>query len=339
MLILLKQSIKTISALLMFMAGSTMLQAENTLSPDNRTELERKHLSIRGLNNYIQSNLSFNTFEDTVTNEKGDTIKVVTLQKEEFKIPDRLAKTQINFRINSSVSYLNFDHFTNNEAKKMFYQAWIKENELHRLSVETDSLRKAYSEAASWQREEIAKLILSAEEKSTNLSQDIPALYEKARETEDQYWQSATAVEMDAFQEKIRLFKDSILQTSEIKKAQTATVSDTIVFYQSAPQKIEDKTEVTGGIFYKIQIGAYKAKIPDSANKLIKKLSLIRNVENYVDDNGVKIFTTGNLRIYSEAVTMQNQVKQEGIKNAIIVAYLDGKRITVTEARKLNNEL
>ncbi|MDO9040615.1 MAG: hypothetical protein Q7U65_04540, partial [Bacteroidota bacterium] len=158
-------------------------------------------------------------------------------------------------------------------------------------------------------------------------------------ETEDQYWQSATAVEMDAFQEKIQLYKDSILQISEIKKAQGATVSDTIVFYQTAPQKIENKTEATGGVLYKIQIGAFKAKIPDSANKLIKKLSLIRNVENYVDDNGVKIFTTGNLRIYDEAVTMQNQVKQEGIKNAIIVAYHNGKRITVNEARKLNNEL
>ncbi|MDP3914580.1 MAG: hypothetical protein Q8R96_12680 [Bacteroidota bacterium] len=297
MLILLKQSIKTICILLTLMAGGTLLQAENTLSPDS------------------------------------------TLQKEKFKIPDRLAKTQINFRINSSVSYLNFDHFRKNEAKKLFYQAWIKENELRRLSIETDSLRKAYSDAASWQREEIAKLILSAEEKSTNLSQDIPALYEKARETEDQYWQSATAVEMDAFQEKIQLYKDSILQISEIKKAQRATISDTIVFYQTAPQKIENKTVATGGVFYKIQIGAYKGKIPDPANKLIKKLSLIRNVENYVDDNGVKIFTTGNLRIYNEAVTMQNQVKQEGIKNAIIAAYHNGKRITVNEARKLNNEL
>lgn len=321
------------------MAGGTLVQAKYTLSPDNRTELVRKHLSISGLNNYIQPNRYYNTFKDTITNEKSDTIEVVSVQKEESKIPDRLVKTQINFRINSSVSYLNFDHFTKNEAKKMFYQAWIKENELHRLSIETDSLRKAYSDSPSWEREEIAKLILSAEEKSTNLSQDIPALYEKARETEDQYWQSATAGEMDAFQEKIRLYKDSILQISEIKTAQTTTVSDTIVFYQSAPQKIENKTEVTGGVFYKIQIGAYKAKIPDPANKLIKKLSLIRNVENYVDDNGVKIFTTGNLRIYDEAVTMQNQVKQEGIKNAIIVAYLDGKRITVAEARKLNNEL
>ncbi|MDO8930369.1 MAG: hypothetical protein Q7W54_15455, partial [Bacteroidota bacterium] len=81
------------------MAGGTLLQAKNTLSPDNRPEPVRKPLSISGLNNYIQPNRYYNTFEDTITNKKSDTIKVVTLQKEEFKIPDRLAKTKINFRI------------------------------------------------------------------------------------------------------------------------------------------------------------------------------------------------------------------------------------------------
>ncbi len=321
------------------MAGGTFLFAKNVLFHENQIEILINPLTISGLINYTQQDHNYYSWEDTITGGKSDTIKVVELQKEEFKIPDRLAKTLINFWINSSVSYLNFDHFKKNEAKKMFFQAWLKEKELQRLSIETDNLRKAYSNAASWQKEEIAALILSAEEKSTNLGQGIPLLFEKAREEEDRYWQSATAVEMDAFQEKIRLYKDSILQISEIKTAKEATVSDTIVFYKSAPPIIENKTEVTGGVFYKIQIGAYKGKIPDSANKLIKKFSLIRNVENYVDDKGVKIFTTGNLRLYNEAVTMQNQVKQEGIKNAIIVAYQNRKRITVNEGRKLNNEL
>jgi len=102
---------------------------------------------------------------------------------------------------------------------------------------------------------------------------------------------------------------------------------------------VEKKAVVPGGIIYKIQIGAYKGKIPESANKLIKKISMIRKVENYIDDKGLKIYTTGNLRLFSEAVTMLSQVKQEGIKTAVINAYQNGKKITVMEARKLNHEL
>jgi len=36
---------------------------------------------------------------------------------------------------------------------------------------------------------------------------------------------------------------------------------------------------------------------------------------------------------------MLSQVKQEGIKTAVINAYQNGKKIPVMEARKLNNEL
>ena len=35
---------------------------------------------------------------------------------------------------------------------------------------------------------------------------------------------------------------------------------------------------------------------------------------------------------------LQSQVKLEGIKNATIAAYNNGKRITPEEARKINNE-
>ena len=339
MLIFLKQSIKTISILILFIAGGTFVRAGNVILPNNPTEFARKHLTVSRLNKHKVSYQKYFFQEDTITSEKIDTLKLVEPPKEEFKITDRLAKTQIDFQINSSVSYLNFDHFKKNEAKKMFFQAWLKERELQRLNNETDSLRKAYSNASSEQKDEIAALILRAEEKSINLGQEVPAIYEEARGIEVQYWQTATADEMTDFQEKIRMYKDSILKITEMQSGPKATVSDTIVFYKSVPKTDEITTEVTGGVFYKIQIGAYKGKIPESANKLIKKLSLIRKVENYVHDKGVKIYTTGNLRIYNEAVIMQNQVKQEGIKNAIIAAYKNGKRITVAEARKLNNEL
>ena len=67
---------------------------------------------------------------------------------------------------------------------------------------------------------------------------------------------------------------------------------------------------------------------------MIKKLSVIRKVENYTDEKGVKIFTTGNLKVYQEAVTLQNQVKQEGVKNPVIIAFEKGKKIELNTAKK-----
>ena len=47
------------------------------------------------------------------------------------------------------------------------------------------------------------------------------------------------------------------------------------------------------------------------------------------------VYTTGNLTNYEDAEKMKNQVRQEGIKDAYIVPYLKGKRITLEQAKEL----
>jgi hypothetical protein len=220
----------------------------------------------------------------------------------------------------------------------MFLQAWLKEKEMQKLSSETDSLRKVYANSSPLQKEGISALILQAEQKSIALNDEIPVMYQKAREEEDRYWKEASSEEIAKFQEKIRLYRDSIGQINQLQNIHLE-IPDTIVFYRpTSPKATEMKAKEPSEIVYKIQIGAYKGKIPEAANRLIKKLSKIRKVEKYIDDKGVTIYTTGTLRLYQEAGTMLTQVKQEGVKNALIAAYLNGKKITVDEARKLNKE-
>jgi hypothetical protein len=167
------------------------------------------------------------------------------------------------------------------------------------------------------------------------LNEEIPALYEKVRNDENQYWQSAPADEKAKFQEKIKLYRDSIQQATVTANQQT--LPDTITYYNAKPKPVAN-VEPVSAIIYKIQVGAYKGKMPETAAKSIKKLSMLRKVENYKDEKGVTVYTTGSLKNYQDAVTMQGQVKLEGIKNATIAVYNNGKRITLEEARKLNNE-
>lgn len=343
MLILLKQSIKTTLLLLLFTMAGSYLHALNPLLHKSEKDNTLNPVNIGGINDYNVSDTYYYSSKDTITTGQIDTGKIESTQIDKFYIPNQLSKTPINFRINSFISYLNFNNFVHNESKKMFFQAWLKEKELQKLLVQTDSLRKAYSNTSSEQKEKISLQILLAEEKSIALNDEITEMYQKARDEEDRYWQAASLDEIAKFQEKTRIYKDSIRQIAVMQSNQEATdrsaIHDTLTLYNQSPKIIEKKTILTGGILYKIQIGAYKGKIPESANKLIKKLSTIRKVENHVDVKGLKIYTTGNLRLYAEAVIMLSQVKQEGMKTAVITAYQNGKKITVTEARKLNIEL
>lgn len=270
-------------------------------------------------------------------------LNIDTIKGGGFIIPEQLARTPINFRINASVNYLNYSNFVKSESKKMFFQAWLKEKEIQKLSAKTDSLRKVYSNSSDLKKEEISALILQAEQKSIALNDEIAMMYQKAREEEEQYWKIASPDEIIKFQEKMKSYADSITKITVTQTNNAANIHpeipDTIVYYSPSPAKAEIKAQEPSEIVYKIQIGAYKNKVPEAAGRLIKKLSKIRKVEKYIDDKGVTIYTTGTLKIYQEATTMLNQVKQEGIKNAVIAAFQNGKKITVDEARKLNNEL
>ena len=329
MLILSKPSLRTsLLLLILFIGGINYLVAAGL--PMINTVQQKYHTSktIR---------LVFS--EDTVQTE---IIKKDTLAKDDSCIPDSLTDTTIDFWVISDIQYLSFKHFVNDESEKMFYQAWLKEAELKKISLQNDSLRKVYASSTIEVKEAIAIHILKNEENSATLNQEISNLAQSAREQEYQYWKSKSSTEKIKFQEKVKMYSDSLIFSKQKLKLEDKAdgLSDTLLFFQQQSQKKEVKSETTtSDIVYKIQIVAYKSKLPESAIAMIKKLSSLRKVENYIDEKGLKIYTTGNLKTYQEAVTMQTQVKQEGAKNATIIAFQKGKKITINEARKINNEL
>lgn len=286
--------------------------------------------TIGGLNLYAGTSSTELHQNDTIT-----TIIPAISQTDVFVIPENARNETINFQVNSQISYLSFSHFIKNESKKTFYSVWSKEKEVSRLSAQTDSLRKSYANSSDEQKEKISTLILNAEQQLMTFNEEIPVLYEKVRTEENQYWQLASTEEKAKFQAKIKLFQDSIQQTTALSHKQI--LPDTITYYQAVPKPVVN-AEPVSAIIYKIQVGAFKGKMPETAAKSMKKLSMLRKVENYKDEKGVTVYTTGNLKNYQEAVTLQSQVKLEGIKNATIAAYNNGKRITLDEVRKLNNE-
>jgi hypothetical protein len=256
-------------------------------------------------------------------------------------MPDKSQNGNIDFQINSEVNYLNISQFIKSEARQFFLNAKEKENEVLKINIQTDSLRNAYANSPSDQQGEIAALILGDEKKISSLNEEIPGLYEKARSEENRYWQGIPAEEKDKLLAKINHYKDSVQQASliiEQKVQNNKTVPDTITYYR-IEKKTAENQEPVSALVYKIQVGAFRGRMSESSSKTIKKLELLRKVENYKDEKGITIYTTGNLKTYQEALTLLAQVKLEGIKTASVTAYNNGKKIPLEEAKKISNEV
>jgi hypothetical protein len=94
---------------------------------------------------------------------------------------------------------------------------------------------------------------------------------------------------------------------------------------------------VDSGVVFKVQIGAFKDEVPiDIANKFLKIAG--KGIKNYKDETGLTIYTVGTFKTYDDAVKVKGEVTAEGITDAFIVAYNDGKKISVDEANQLINK-
>ncbi|MFL5762805.1 MAG: hypothetical protein ACJ77K_02615 [Bacteroidia bacterium] len=116
--------------------------------------------------------------------------------------------------------------------------------------------------------------------------------------------------------------------------ATTPVVSDEL----KAAVDASNKMEVDSGVVYKVQIGAFKDEVPlDIANKFLKIAK--KGIKNYKDENGLTIYTVGVYKSYEEANRVKGEVAQEAeITDAFIVAYNNGAKISVEEAKTLSGQ-
>ncbi|MES2139563.1 MAG: hypothetical protein V4511_07625 [Bacteroidota bacterium] len=103
-------------------------------------------------------------------------------------------------------------------------------------------------------------------------------------------------------------------------------------------QPIKDANPISteannSGIIFKIQIGAFNDEVPlEIANKFIKIAS--KGIKTYKDNNGLTVYTVGNLKTYDEANLLKSEVVAESLTDAFIIAFRNGEKIPVEEARK-----
>lgn len=87
-----------------------------------------------------------------------------------------------------------------------------------------------------------------------------------------------------------------------------------------------------GGLVYRVQVGAFAKPIPED---LFREFTPVTGEKL---DNGITRYLAGYFGNRQRVLDAQQNIRELGYKDAFVVAYCDGKRISLAEARQLEDQ-
>jgi len=101
---------------------------------------------------------------------------------------------------------------------------------------------------------------------------------------------------------------------------------------------VEEPANVdVSGIIFKVQIGAYSGSVPLDEAQAFLQLSREQKIDSK-EEKGLYIYTTGNFSDYAQANTLKEKAVTMGLPDAFVVAFNNGAKMDVNEARKLKGQ-
>ena len=114
---------------------------------------------------------------------------------------------------------------------------------------------------------------------------------------------------------------------AEIEKAKERAAMSAPVVRSSASGGSSDKPEAKSmaGVVFKVQVGSFRNK------DLTRYFDNNPNFSGEVDADGVKKYTLGHFNDYWEADNFKKYLRDMGVKDAWVVSYKDGKRVSIKD--------
>ncbi|MBS1651024.1 MAG: SPOR domain-containing protein, partial [Bacteroidetes bacterium] len=94
----------------------------------------------------------------------------------------------------------------------------------------------------------------------------------------------------------------------------------------NANKPIPMDVKPSDGLIFRVQVGAFKTQLPNNA------FGGLNPVNGETTANGYIRYTAGNFNRYENANAVKNDLRKLGYNDAFVVAYYNGKRITLSEA-------
>ncbi len=107
---------------------------------------------------------------------------------------------------------------------------------------------------------------------------------------------------------------------------------------QEAPKRQEVASSIspvkdTSEVRFAVQIGAFRHSV--SLEEIVRGVASIRNYEvSFIQSGDYTIFVAGNFKSYSKAKDLANILRNEGLKDAFVIAIQNGRKIPLQQVIK-----
>lgn len=99
----------------------------------------------------------------------------------------------------------------------------------------------------------------------------------------------------------------------------------------ASPEDNDPEPRMDDKVYYRVQFMTSEKKMPENSTSF-KDLNDI----NFYKHNKLYKYTTGNFKSFKQANSLKNKMRKKKYKDAFIVAFLNGKRISLKEAKKIS---
>lgn len=214
---------------------------------------------------------------------------------------------------------------------------------IYKFSTDLDRDRSWLSETSGEERSRLAASILSKEAMLPKLQDSLARASRELQKIELEFLQSGIVIDP----EKIHREADRELVGADAgytfsKKSPGARIrldmekpapSFDYTFQILEHGRFAEDNTIPQGLYYQIQLFSMMSKAT------VKQIKGLSPVFERPGSNGRRIYSVGLFHTYKDVLANLNKVKRAGFRSAIIVAFLDGKPITVQKARAIEKNI
>ena len=214
---------------------------------------------------------------------------------------------------------------------------------IYKFSTDLDRDRSWLSETSGEERSRLAASILSKEAMLPKLQDSLARASRELQKIELEFLQSGIVIDP----EKIHREADRELVGADAgytfsKKSPGARIrldmekpapSFDYTFQILEQGRFAEDNTIPQGLYYQIQLFSMMSKAT------VKQIKGLSPVFERPGSNGRRIYSVGLFHTYKDVLANLNKVKRAGFRSAIIVAFLDGKPITVQKARVIEKNI